>query len=104
MAVMIDSWPLPQKVLRFVRIGRGTYQAIVGMAPRQIRYTISGRHGGWRVERSSQKPGGGWTVEFLPPAAHLTAAMDGCYDDARGNGALRLLSVATRHAEARTTA
>jgi hypothetical protein len=104
MAVMIEAWPLPQKVLRFARPGRGTYQAIVGVAPRQIRYTVAGRHGKWRIERSSQKPGGGWTVDSLPPAAHLSTAMDRCYDDARGIGALRLPSVATPHAEARTAA
>ena len=104
MTVMINAWPLPRKVLRFVRSGGGTYQAIVGVAPRQIRYTIVGRHGGWRVERSSQKPGGGWTVDSLPPAAHLSTAMDRCYDDARGNGALRSPSIATSDSEARTAA
>jgi hypothetical protein len=104
MAVMIDSWPLPQKVLRFARTGRGTYQAIVGVAPRQTRYTIAGRHGRWRVERSSQKPGGGWTVDSLPPASHLSVAMDQCYDDARENGVLRSLTVATHHAGPRAAA
>ena len=52
MAVMINAWPLPQKILRFAHTGRGTYRAIVGVASRQIRYTIAGRHGRWRVERS----------------------------------------------------
>ena len=104
MAVMINAWPLPQKVLRFARSSGGTYQAIVGVAPRQTRYTIAGRHGRWRVERSLQKPGGGWTVDSLPPASHLSIAMDQCYDDARENGALRSLSVAPRNGEARATA
>ena len=101
MAVMIDGRPVPQKVLRFAHTGRGTYQAIVGAAPRQIRYTIAGRHGRWRVERSLPKPGGGWALDLLPPVSHLSIAMDQCYDDARENGVLRSLSFATGHVEAR---
>ena len=104
MAVMIDGWPVPQKVLRFVRTGRGTYQAVVGVAPRQVRYTIAGQRGRWRVERSVQKPGGGWTVDSLQLATHVDAAMDQCYDDARETGVLRSPSVAIRHAEVRTAA
>jgi len=95
MAVMIDAWPLPPKVLRFAPTGRGTYQAIVGVAPQQIRYSIAGRHGRWQVERSLQKPGGGWTVDALPSASHLSIAMDQCYDDARENGARPPPPVAT---------
>ena len=56
MAVMIDAWPLPQKVLRFARTSRGTYQAIVGEAPQRTRYAIAGHRRRWRVERSLQQP------------------------------------------------
>jgi hypothetical protein len=56
MAVMIGSWPLPRMPLRFLRIGQGTYQTIVGEAPQRTRYAIAGQRRRWRVERSLQQP------------------------------------------------
>ena len=88
MTVMINAWPLPQKVLRFRRTGRGTYQAIVGEAPQRTCYTIAGRHRRWCVERSLQQPSGGWAIVSVQPADSLKAAMDRCDVDARKNGTL----------------
>jgi hypothetical protein len=97
---MIDLWPMPRLALRFVRTGPGAYLAIAGEAPQRIRYTIAGHHRRWCVERSLQRPSGGWAVDSVQSAASLKSAMDQCDDDARGNGALPSLSAATRHAEA----
>jgi hypothetical protein len=99
MAVMIDAWPLPQKVLRFARTSRGTYQAIVGEAPQRTRYTIAGRHRRWCVERSLQQPGGDWAIVSVQAAESLKVAMDRCDVDARENGALRSPAVAACRAE-----
>jgi len=104
MAVMIESWPLPRMALRFLRTSRGTYQTIVGEAPRRIRYAIAGQHRRWCVERSLQQPGGGWAIVSVQPAASLKAAMDRCDVDARENRALPSPPVAAHHAEARSMA
>jgi hypothetical protein len=87
MAVMIDAWPLPRMPLRFLRISRGKYQTIIGEAPQRTRYTITGRHRKWCVERSLQQPGGGWAIVSVQPADSLRAAMDRCDVYARKNGA-----------------
>ena len=98
MAVMIDSWPLPRMPLRFRRIRAGTYQTIVGEAPQRTRYTIAGQHRRWRVERSLQEPGGGWTTVSVQAAESLKDAMDRCAVDARETGALRSAVVAAYRA------
>ena len=87
MVVMIDSWPLPRMPLRCLRIRGGMYQAIAGDAPRRIRYTIAGHHRRWHVERSLQRPGGGWAMVSVQPADSLKAAMDRCDVDAQKNEA-----------------
>jgi hypothetical protein len=99
MAVMIDSWPLPQMPLRFLRISRGTYQTIIGEAPQQTRYTIARQPRRWRVERSLQQPGGDWAIVSVQPAESLKGAIEWCDVDVRENGALRSPAAAGRLAE-----
>ena len=96
MAVMIDSWPLPQMPLRFLRISRGTYQTIIGAAPQQTRYTIARQPRRWRVERSLQQPGGDWAIVSVQPAESLKGAIEWCDVDVRENGALRSPAAAGR--------
>ncbi len=104
MTVMIDSWPPPRMPLRFRRTGPGTYQTVVGETPQRTRYTITGRHRKWCVERSLQQPGGGWAIASVQPADSLKAAMDRCDVDARKNGARRTPPIATYHARAHSMA
>jgi len=104
MAVMINSWPLPRMPLRFLRTGTGTYQTIIGEAPQRTRYTITGRHRKWCVERSIQQPGGDWAIVSVHPAESLKDAMDWCDVDARKNGALPPPAVAAYRAGAHSMA
>jgi hypothetical protein len=97
MAVMIGSWPLPRMPLRFLRVSRGTYQAIVGEAPQRTRYAIAGHHRRWRVDRSLQQPGGDWAIVSVQPAESLKGAMEWCDIDVRENEALRSPAVVAEY-------
>ena len=99
MAATIAAWPLRRVALRFIRTGRGTYQAVVGEAPPRTRYAIAGQHRRWCVERLLQQPGGGWATISVQLAASLKAAMDRCEADARETAGLPSPAVAARLSE-----